>query len=372
MQVRIFGAFGAALRRGDFSRKDTDGLGGGTVEETLAKLGQMFRTNVGFNPYYGPDGQTSHPLLSRQIKGMKNKDPGVKPQKALPVLVYRLIHKQAEQNKHLPNYVLDVVVADLLTMAFFWCMRSCEYSSVEGERRTKLLCFRNIRVFDANNRLIPHNVLTLKAAASVSITFEFQKKEVRDDTVSHQKSGDTLGNGEMCPVRACVALIVRAKCFPIPTSKFPDMPINIAFINNRLWHIPSSMILDVIRRTVKDIGEEKLGFGPDDVGTHSNRSGGAMSMFLSGTPVYTIMLVGRWSSDAFMRYIRKQVLAASHGISQKMLTYEDFFTVPNFVHNAADGDLRTRNRNNLASTTSFNGRASTLRLGVHPAFHLEH
>jgi len=150
------------------------------------------------------------------------------------------------------------------------------------------------------------------------------------------------------------------------------MPINIAFVNNRLWHIPSSMILDVIRRTVKDIGEEKLGFGPDDVGTHSNRSGGAMSMFLSGTPVYTIMLVGRWSSDAFMRYIRKQVLAASHGISQKMLTYEDFFTVPNFVHNAADGDLRTRNRNNLASTTSFNGRASTLRLGVHPAFHLEH
>ena len=97
-----------------------------------------------------------------------------------------------------------------------------------------------------------------------------------------------------------------------------------------------------------------------------------MSMFLSGTPVYTIMLMGRWSSDAFMRYIRKQVLSACHGISQKMLTFEDFFTVPDFVHNAADGDLRTRNRNNLASTTSFNGSHASMRLGTHQAFHLEH
>jgi hypothetical protein len=97
-----------------------------------------------------------------------------------------------------------------------------------------------------------------------------------------------------------------------------------------------------------------------------------MSMFLSGTPVYTIMLIGRWSSDAFMRYSRKQVLATSHGISARMLTYEDFFMIPDFVHNSADGDLRTHNRNNLASTTSFSGTHASMRRGVHPAFHLEH
>jgi hypothetical protein len=68
------------------------------------------------------------------------------------------------------------------------------------------------------------------------------------------------------------------------------------------------------------------------------------------------MLIGRWSSDAFMQYIRKQVLAASHGISQKMLTFKDFFTVPDFIHYAADGDIRTRNQNNLASTTAFKPR----------------
>jgi len=53
-----------------------------------------------------------------------------------------------------------------------------------------------------------------------------------------------------------------------------------------------------------------------------------MAMYLSGVPVYTIMLLGRWSSDAFLHYIRKQVKEFSLGISKKMITKEDFFTIP--------------------------------------------
>jgi hypothetical protein len=132
------------------------------------------------------------------------------------------------------------------------------------------------------------------------------------------------------------------------------------------------MILSRIRLAVKAIGKEKLGFTERDVGTHSNRSGGAMGMYLVGTPVYTIMLLGRLSSDAFMRCIRKQVLDMSHGVSAKMITYKEFYTIPDFVHQAADGDLRTRNNNNLATTTTFNGSHMNMRRGTHPAFHLEH
>jgi hypothetical protein len=142
MRSRIFGAFAAALRQGLFSRKYKDYLAGGTVEETLAKLGQIFRTNLGFNPYHGPDGHSVHPLLSCQIKGMKNTDPSPVPQKALPVTVYREIHRQAKLATS--GATLSSTIANLLTIAFFWCMRSCEYSSVQGDRRTKILCFKNI------------------------------------------------------------------------------------------------------------------------------------------------------------------------------------------------------------------------------------
>jgi hypothetical protein len=62
----------------------------------------------------------------------------------------------------------------------------------------------------------------------------------------------------------------------------------------------------------------------------------------------------------------------SHGVSSKMITFEEFYTVPDIVHNAADSNIRTRNRNNLASTNLFSGSHTNIRRGLHPAFHLEH
>jgi hypothetical protein len=251
-------------------------------------------------------------------------------------------------------------------------MRSCEYSDVQGERRTKLLCVRNIRFFDKNNRDISKQYNFIEFASTVSVTFEFQKKEVRNDTIPHQRSGDSLAMGEMCPVKAMANLIKQIKSYDIPDEKLGDTPINYVEFDGKGFTIPSSLILIKIREAVATLGLETLGFLPEDVGTHSNRSGGAMGMFLAGTPVYTIMLMGRWSSDAFMRYIRKQVLSLSHGIAAKMLTYEQFYTVPDFVHTAADGDMRGRSNFCLATTTGFNGSHANMRRGLHPTFHLIH
>jgi len=52
-----------------------------------------------------------------------------------------------------------------------------------------------------------------------------------------------------------------------------------------------------------------------------------MAMYLAGVPVFTIMLLGRWSSDAFLRYIRKEVQEFSNSVSSKMIRNENFFTI---------------------------------------------
>jgi hypothetical protein len=57
-----------------------------------------------------------------------------------------------------------------------------------------------------------------------------------------------------------------------------------------------------------------------------------MAMYLAGIPVYTIMLIGRWSSDAFLCYIRRQVQEFSAGVSKRMILSEDFFTIPESAH----------------------------------------
>ena len=62
-----------------------------------------------------------------------------------------------------------------------------------------------------------------------------------------------------------------------------------------------------LRADVCDIGEDKLGFRAEKVGTHSQRSVAAVAMYIGECTVYTIIMIWRWSSDAFLRYIRKQL-----------------------------------------------------------------
>jgi hypothetical protein len=116
---------------------------------------------------------------------------------------------------------------------------------------------------------------------------------VRNDIISHQRSYDSQGKGEMCPVRAAAAIVQRISTYDIPAAKLGDTQINLVRSGDMLFSIPSTIFLQKIRRVVDSLGQEKLGFTSADVGTHSNRSGGAMGMFLAGTPVYTIMLMGR-------------------------------------------------------------------------------
>ena len=53
-----------------------------------------------------------------------------------------------------------------------------------------------------------------------------------------------------------------------------------------------------------------------------------MEMYLAGVPLYTIVLIGRWSTDAFLHYIRKQVEQFSRHVAKQMLTFRLFCTIP--------------------------------------------
>ena len=123
------------------------------MEETMAKLGQIFRANVGYNPAHGSTKGRIHLALSRQFRGMKNNDPGEKQQNVLLVCVYREIYNQALAN---PNEPHGVTIAWLQVLAFFFCMCSCEYSDVKGERKTIKIYVKNISFFWTNT-IIPNN-----------------------------------------------------------------------------------------------------------------------------------------------------------------------------------------------------------------------
>jgi hypothetical protein len=85
-----------------------------------------------------------------------------------------------------------------------------------------------------------------------------------------------------------------------------------------------------------------------------------MAMYLSGVPVFTIMLLGWWSSDAFLRYIRKQVQEFSSGVSSKMIQKEEFFTIP------TDSTNTTKSSNHPIHNTQWNKNGLYFRDAIRP------
>ena len=98
------------------------------------------------------------------------------------------------------------------------------------------------------------------------------------------------------------------------------------------------------------------------------RKRGIWTMFMDDTPVFMIMLMGRWSSDAFLKYIRRQVLEFSKGMSRRMVKNEYLYAIP--THQSDSNDPRTQNQNSFATNLSL--APSSHRNNIQPAFSLWH
>ena len=114
-----------------------------------------------------------------------------------------------------------------------------------------------------------------------------------------------------------------------------------------------------------------LGFTGDDVGTYSIRFSLAMALYLAQRPVTTIMLLGRWCSDTFLLYIRRQVQGFSPEISADMISHKNFFTIP-VLEESDRSNPCTWNSRSFASTISLNGPNVSNAHHKRPAIHICH
>ena len=74
--------------------------------------------------------------------------------------------------------------------------------------------------------------------------------------------------------------------------------------------------------------EEILGFSHKEVETHSIQYSFAMEIFPVRVYPETITIIGRWSSNAFLRYIWIQVSGLSKFIRYLMVPTRAFYTIP--------------------------------------------
>ena len=311
----VISAFAHAVRSSAFSARHNKHLVEGTVQSTISYVAQAFGANNRPDPRLDSDGKTCF-LLNEQFRAYRNQDGSKKKQKALPMAVLRKVLQLSESN-------WQKATAWLLIGAIFFAMRSCEYletKTTESERRTKILRLRNI-IFKKNGITLQHTDEHLAQADIVMIVFEFQKNDKRDIQVHMFQTSDEVLN----PVIAWAKTVKRV--WGYNNSSTDTTVCTFMNPNGRITNILAPHVRDWLKRIVELIGEDTLGFTKDDVGLHSIRSGGAMAMFLSKTNTIIMMRVGRWSSDAFLEYIREQVENFTMGVSENMIKYENFFTM---------------------------------------------
>ena len=321
-KAETFACFAAALRDGRLRSRQPQEAGNGplsgSIRATLDSVAQTFRLNKFESPIHDAAGRLD-PLLALQLKRYADEDPGPTPQQALPLEVIRKVRSWARNET-------DIAIGQLVVVAFFFAMRSCEYSDVGSRRTTSVIRVDDVRFRQKGQDLQTTDRGQLENADTVTITFRRQKNGDKGATVTQHRN-DRQGQADICPVRALADLTTRVRGYDCLSRTNPKINAVRKQDSDEPQYISSKAILRQLRMATTLAGEKRLGLQASSIGTHSIRSGAAMAMHLAGVPSETIQMVGRWRSQTFMRYLRIQVPDSTLGVAARMTSRQSFYTI---------------------------------------------
>ena len=270
------------------------------------------------------------------MKGYGRTDEPVKQQQAIPACVLQDLCAVVSDD---PAYKC---AQQLFEFAFFWACRSCEYCDVQSPRKTKVLRGCDISFRPGNDHIRNDYPNIPPMGDAVTVKFQIQKNDDKRDAVTQF----AVPNSKFCPHRVCKDILKRLHNCRLPASASID---HYRDRSGTLRRLSNKYMLYVLRRHIHQMNQRHpdngLNLDPNCVGLHSARAAAAMAMYLNGVPPYTIMLIGRWKSMCFLKYIRKQVDMFSMDVSRRMLLN------PRFSH---PGTSTPKTRSRAPSSSKIN------------------
>lgn len=379
-----------AVRRGEYSggrgrrtRSDSNPSGnndpqqllGRSVRETASNLVENFRSALRPSPIHDVErSNVLDPNINKLFRAWESTDPRQQRSAAITPSHLRHLFLLATINESPTLLALSQLIAG----AYFFAMRSCEYLRVPVRGRTKLLTVGNVCFSDATCRPIPHHHGSLSTRAYyVTITFDDQKSGKKGESRTHHRNDDNL----LCPVKCWLRTVLRIRSYQHTTD---TTTVNM-IIPTSSARAPSKQIIvyftqEVVNKYLRSACASKpdyhFGYNASDVGTHSIRSGAAMALFMADEHPYRIMTLGRWSSDAFLVYIRPQIQEWTTNLSKSMLKHEVYHTAMTDIplrNNQRDPDdpmIRNDSRSVLGSNSARNSNGSFPAESQFSRFHL--
>ena len=163
----------------------------------------------------------------------------------------------------------------------------------------------------------------VQAATFVALTFSDQKNGVKGETIGHGQTTDP----KFCPVEAVKRRVLHLRAHDAP----PDTPLYTIYSTRGTsppQTITTTQDITPLLRTAAATVEHVTGIPPAKIQAYSLRSGGATALLCAGTNPILIQLIGRWKSDAMLRYLRTMATALTAPLAQKMLDHGSYTFVP--------------------------------------------
>ena len=311
LRYRLFGQKGHSVRAD-------------TVKDALTAVGQGISDLGQRDPRKQVGSEKLHPLLSSFIKGMRDQDDPAS--RSYPVNVTILRHMLEVLDTDDAEYGrVNMHTILLCIVAFWWLLRPAEYlHSTDPDARSQAFLFKHIHfTIDGaiyNGPSAPLNDENdLFRITYATLEFSDQKNAVRGEQVGHKPNKDPF----FCPAKALGRLVMHLRKHKAPA----DTPIHMHYNNHpqhRCWYpTKSTNITNGLRWSAKSL-EPQTGIPPHLISARSLRPGGATALLCANIDSDAIQLLGRWKSDAMLRYLRIQAAAHAHNYSQRMLDSGSF------------------------------------------------
>ena len=168
--------------------------------------------------------------------------------------------------------------------------------------------------------------------------------------MDRRTQGRTL-DPALCPVQAWARAYIRVMTlFPHNTLTTPISALRDH--DGHTVHITASKVTQLLQSTCRAAGGySRFGIHPHSLGTRSIRSGAAMALFLNNHSADKIQLLGRWRSNAFLRYIRPQALEWTDAMARDMAQTREFLDLNH--GDESDHDMKSKEWRKLGMMPSF-------------------
>ena len=122
----------------------------------------------------------------------------------------------------------------------------------------------------------------------------------------------------LCPCKALGRLVIHLRRHNAP----PLTPIHQHYHPGRgqWFNVKPTFITNALRHAATAV-QDVTGIDPSLVSARSLRPGGATALLCAGIDSDSVRLLGRWKSDAMLRYLRIQAAAHANNFAQKMLDH---------------------------------------------------